>query len=942
MTDIDKQRAIIDRRQLMGELDALAQTSANPADRGPELSAILKRYLAAGREEIQTRFMSDSRGAQAGITSAHEASFLVDQLLRGLYDYTTQKAYPLGNPTVAERLSLVAVGGYGRGELAPHSDIDILFLLPYKMAPYCEQVVEFMLYRLWDLGLKVGQAARTVEDCLRQADGDLTIRTTLLEARYVWGDQTLFDEFRASFAKRIVKGHGEAFYHDKLAERQGRHKHHGGSRYELQPNIKDGKGGLRDLQTLVWLARFVARADTIQVLAEQGLLTQAERATYDKAFNFLWTLRCHLHYLTGRGEERLTFDLQPEIARRLGYTDHAGSKGVERLMKHYFLIAKSVGGLTRYVCAAIESHFFKKPLLRLPTLGILRKELGGLPLQNGRLTIPRPDHFNQNPIDLLRIFRVAQQNDVEIHPAAMTAISHCQRLVDQLREDAEANALFLEMLTANQNAELTLRRLNEVGVLGRFIPDFGRVVAQMQYDMYHSYTVDEHTIFAIGILARIERGELKEEAPIASQVVKDVLSRRVLYLAVLLHDIAKGRAGDHSLLGGDVAEKLCPRLGFEPEETEQVAWLVRYHLLMSNTAFRRDIDDPKTIADFVEMVQSPERLRLLLVLTVADIRAVGPKTWNGWKAQLLRELYHRAEDLMLGGLHTEAREDRAAAAQAELQAELKNWSAEDWDAHAQRGHPAYWLAFPTATLARHARMIREADRDNRPLSVEFHVDKWRAMTEITIYTADAKGLFSQLAGAVALSGASIVDARIFTLKNGKALDTFFVQDTEGGPFDQPAKLAKLTATIRLVLEQPQRILTQLDALPQLAHPAARNFPIIPRVLIDNRASATHTVIEVNGRDRRGLLHRLTAALTSLNFQIFSAKVSTFGHRAVDVFYVRDQFGLKIENEERLKALRAALMDVLTEIEDGIETDTRVTTVDSWPPRPAKKNVTAAQ
>ncbi|WP_374368017.1 [protein-PII] uridylyltransferase [Dongia sp.] len=940
MNAIDNQRAVIDRRRLMAELDALAEGAGDAAAAGAELSAILKRYLAAGREEIQARFMSNSRGAQAGLTSAHEASFLVDQLLRGLFDFTTQKAFPLGNPTVAERLSLIAVGGYGRGELAPHSDIDILFLLPYKMSPYCEQVVEFMLYRLWDLGLKVGQAARSVEECLRQAEGDLTIRTTLLEARYVWGDQQLFEDFRAAFAKRVIKGHGEAFYHEKLAERQGRHKLHGGSRYELQPNIKDGKGGLRDLQTLLWLARFVVRADSIQALVEQGLLTNAERATYDKAFNFLWTLRCHLHYLTGRGEERLTFDLQPEIARRLGYTDHAGSKGVERLMKHYFLVVKSVGGLTRYVCAGIESQCFKKPLLRLPTLGILRKELGGFPLENGRLTIPRADHFNQHPIDLIRIFLVAQQHDVEIHPSAMTAVSHCLRLVDQLREDAAANALFLELLTSTKGAELSLRRLNEVGVLGRFIPDFGRVVAQMQYDMYHSYTVDEHTIFAIGILARIERGELKDEAPIASQVVKDVLSRRVLYLAVLLHDIAKGRAGDHSLLGGDVAEKLCPRLGLTAEETEQVAWLVRYHLLMSNTAFRRDIDDPKTIADFVDLVQSPERLRLLLVLTVADIRAVGPKTWNGWKAQLLRELYHRAEDMMMGGL-TEAREDRAVAALSDLKAELKSWPDEDWTAHTQRGHPSYWLAFPAPTLARHARMMREADREQRALSVEFHVDRWRAMTEITIYTADAKGLFSQLAGAVALSGASIVDARIFTLRNGKALDTFFVQDTEGGPFDQPARLAKLTATIRLVLEQPQRTLAQLDALPQLANPAARNFPIIPRVLIDNRASATHTVVEVNGRDRRGLLHRLTAALTRLNFQIFSAKVSTFGHRAVDVFYVKDQFGLKVENDERLKALRAALMDVLTEIEEPAEGETRVTTLDSWPPRPTK-NVTAAQ
>lgn len=930
MFDIQNQRAIIDRRSVMAELATLAESRPDPSDPGPELVDILKRHLQGGREEIKRRFLTDSRGPQAGLKSAHEASFLIDQLLRCLYDFTTQNAFPLGNPTIAERLTLLAVGGYGRGELAPYSDIDILFLLPYKMSPYCEQVVEFMLYRLWDLGLKVGQATRSVEECMRQAEEDLTIRTNLLEARFVWGDRDLHEEFAKRFRKQVVKGHGDAFYQAKLAERNARHQRHGGSRYTLEPNIKEGKGGLRDLQTLLWLARFVCDAVNMQDMVEHGMLTPAERATYDKAMNFFWTLRCHLHYLTGRGEERLSFDLQPEIARRLGYTDHAGTKGVERLMKHYFLTAKSVGGLTRYICAAIEARLIKKPMLRLPALGILKKELGGFPIEGGRLTIARADHFQQHPIDLLRIFSVAQKHEVEIHPAAMTAMSHALRQVDRLRDDPAANALFLEMLTSDKGPEATLRRLSEVGVLGRFLPDFGRVVAQMQYDMYHSFTVDEHTLFAIGILARIERGELKDDAPIASQVVKEVLSRRVLYLAVLLHDIAKGRAGDHSLLGGEVAERLCPRLGLTEEETEQVAWLVRYHLLMSNTAFRRDIDDPKTIADFVDLVQSPERLRLLLVLTVADIRAVGPKTWNGWKAQLLRELYTRAQNQMMGGLNTNE-EDRAASVVNLLKKELPDWSDEDVTVHAARGHSAYWLAFPPAALGRHARMIRAAEAEQRPLSVEFNVDRWRAMTEVTIYTPDRQGLFSQLAGAMALCGASIVDARIVTLRNGKALDTFFVQDSEGGAFDRPARLAKLSATVTKVLESPEQTLAQLQDLPPLANPAARNFPVIPRVLIDNKASATHTVVEVNGRDRRGLLYYLTATLTKLNLQISSAKVSTFGHRAVDVFYVKDQFGLKVETEARLKTLHATLMAVLVEAEPEEALKSRALTVDSWPP-----------
>src|SRR6185369_14239650 len=322
------------------------------------------------------------------------------------------------------------------------------------------------------------------------------------------------------------------------------------------------------------------------------------------------------------------------------------------------------------------------------------------------------------PIDLLRIFAVAQRHELGLHPVAMTWLTQSARHVDALRTDPTANQLFLDILTG-ENPELTLRRMNEVGVLGRFIPDFGRVVAQMQFDMYHHYTVDEHSLKAIGILWRIERGEIKGEAPIASAMVRQVVSRRVLYLAVLLHDIAKGRRGDHSELGAEVAERLGPRLGLTAEETETVAWLVRYHLIMSNTAFRRDIEDPKTIADFIGVVQSVERLRLLLVLTVADIRAVGPKTWNGWKAQLLRELYNRAEETLSGGLITEGREARVAETLKRLRAELADWSDADFEAHAARGAASYWLSFPLPNLVRQARLIREAEIERRPLSIDY-------------------------------------------------------------------------------------------------------------------------------------------------------------------------------------------------------------------------------
>jgi [protein-PII] uridylyltransferase len=384
----------------------------------------------------------------------------------------------------------------------------------------------------------------------------------------------------------------------------------------------------------------------------------------------------------------------------------------------------------------------------------------------------------------------------------------------------------------------------------------------------------------------------------------------VLYVAVLLHDIAKGRKGDHSVLGAELAEQLCPRLGFTEDQTETVAWLVRNHLVMSNTAFKRDLDDPATIESFAGQVQSMERLRQLLVLTVADIRAVGPKTWNGWKAQLLRDLFNRTEEFLSGGLIFAGREREVDKVLTELKQKLADWPAEDLEAHIERGHPGYWLSFPVPILERHARLVREAELDKRALSVDFRVDTWEAMTEVTIYVPDRVGLVSQLAGACALSGASIVEARIFTLKNGKALDVFAIQDSEGGPFDQPTRLARLTATIERVLGAPDQALAALKTLPPHVNPKISAFPVAPRVLIDNKASAAYTLVEITGRDRRGLVHALTAVLTEQDLRIANAKISTFGHRAVDTFYVKDRFGLKVEAEAKVTAIKAALMDVL--------------------------------
>ncbi|MBI1207660.1 MAG: [protein-PII] uridylyltransferase [Azospirillum sp.] len=904
--------AMTTRRTLKSALSALVASGDRDhfgEGRRSEVLTVLRQALADGRDMVRKNFEA---GQGFGSDCVRQNCTVTDEVLRAIADFAVKHVYPSAGPTVSEDFDVAATGGYGRGELAPGSDIDLLFMLPYKRTARVEQIVEYILYMLWDLGLKVGHAVRSVDDCLRMAKSDITIRTAALECRMIWGRAALFNTFKKRFAKEVMTASGAAYVVSKLGERDDRHRRQGDSRYVLEPNIKESKGGLRDLQTMFWIAKYLYQVEKVEDLVSRGVFLEEEAARFAKAQNFLWTVRCHLHYLTGRPEDRLTFDVQSEIGRRLGYTDHAGTLGVERFMKHYFLIAKDVGDLTRIFCAALEAESKRPPRFNLLRFNLGRsKEIDGFRLDGERLNLRHERQFREEPLDTIRLFHVAQQNDLDIHPQALRALTRALGGVAKLRNDPEANRLFLDILTGPKDPEIALRRMNEAGVIGRFVPDFGRVVAQMQYDMYHAYTVDEHTLFALGFLHRIETGQLKGELPLASRVFHKLVSRRALYVALLLHDIAKGRGGDHSELGAKVALRLCPRLGLSPEETETVSWLVRRHLVMSATAFKRDVEDETTVRKFSELVQSPERLRLLLVLTTADIKAVGPGRWNAWKEALLGELYHHAEDMISGNLTADGRGSRIAAAQEALRLQLKDWATEEVDRFVALGYPAYWLSFDPESHARHARMAREAERIDAPLTIRHRVQRDREVTEVTFYTPDHPGLFAQLAGSLALSGANIVDARIFTMTNGRALDVFSVQDASvGGPFEAGDKLARLAVLTKQILAGQTRPLKDLASRTSNLPSRTRVFTVLPRVLIENNASASHTVIEVNGRDRPGLLYDLTRALTDLTLQISSAKVSTYGHKAIDVFYVKDVFGLKISHETKLAHIREKLIDVL--------------------------------
>jgi len=876
----------------------------------------LKCYLDEGRVEAENLLIEK----QNGLVCARNLSGHMDRLVRIVHDAVVRHLYPADNPSSSERLAIVATGGYGRGTLAPGSDVDLLFLLPYKQTAWSESVVEAMLYVLWDLKLKVGHATRSVEDCIREATADMTIRTSLLEARFLFGDRDLYEALISRFDKEIVATSASDFVDAKLKERDARVAKAGASRYLVEPNVKDGKGGLRDLNTLFWIAKYVYRVRQPEELVKAGLFTPEEFKLFARCEEFLWRVRCHMHFATGRAEERLTFDLQRVIAERIGFAGRGGLSAVERFMKAYFLIAKDVGDLTAIVCAELEARQAKRRPVLDRMFGRFRRRRGGalegedFIIDNNRINVHADDAFERDPVNLIRLFWLADRHNLPIHPDATRLATRSLKLIGpSLRNDPEANKLFLELLTSKNAPEVVLRRMNEAGVLGRFIPDFGRIVAMMQFNMYHHYTVDEHLIRSIGVLTEIEAGHLGHDHPLAHQIIGTIHNRRALYVAVFLHDIAKGRPEDHSEAGAVIARKLGPRFGLTEAETETVAWLVEHHLLMSNTAQSRDLSDPATIKNFAEIVQTMERLKLLLVLTIADIRAVGPGTWTGWKGQLLRTLYYETE-VALGGASDLARSERVRLVQEQLRAGLPDWTDAEFDSYAARLTPAYWLKTDEARRVKQARFVREAEKTGRTVATAYETDQFRGVTELTVLSPDHPRLLAIVTGACAAAGGNIVDAQIFTTTDGMALDTIVLSRAFDRDEDELRRAERVARAIERALKGEVKIADLVEG--KRPSKPSRAFHVPPEVSIDNSLSSRQTVIEVSGLDRPGLLYDLTTALGKLNLNIASAHIVTFGEKAVDVFYVTDLTGTKVTHAGRQATITRTLLDVFKTEETG--------------------------
>lgn len=869
---------------------------------------ILNTAQKRGREQIAQAFAASPFDAR-GMTRAY--TYLTDQLVLATLRFSVDVLHPKPNPTESEKLSVIAVGGYGRGEMAPFSDVDLLFLIPYKATGWTESVVESMLYMLWDMKLKVGHSTRTIKDCIRLGAEDFTIQTALLEHRFVAGDHKLAVKLRKDLNRDLFSGTGTDFIEAKLEERDRRHEKQG-QRYVVEPNVKEGKGGLRDLHSLFWIAKYIYKVDKVSDLVGKGVFRAEEYDTFQAAEDFLWAVRGHLHLLTGRATEQLTFDMQAQVANAMGYEDNGGRRGVEIFMQAFFRHATTVGDLTRIFLSSLEAlHVKAEPLLER-IFRRKRKVKDGYEVVHNRLSVQDEASFLANKLNLLRIFEEALRTGMLIHPDAMRLIKANLKLIDdQMRTDPEAQRIFYDLLLKHGNPERALRRMNELGVLAAFIPEFEPIVAMMQFNMYHSYTVDEHIIQTIANLAMIEKNELQEELPVASSILERGVNRKVLYTALLLHDIGKGQPEDHSILGARIVRKVAPRLGLKQDEVDTVEWLVRYHLLMSDMAQKRDIADPRTVRDFAKAVQTVKRLDLLCVLTVCDIRGVGPNTWNNWKAVLIRALYRQTERALETGLEDLNRENRGAEAKKALRDALAEWPRKDLQIETARHYDPYWQGLHVTAHVAFAELLRGIGEGD--VRIDLHPDEDRDATRACFVMSDHPGIFARLAGALALVGANVVDARSYTTKDGYVTDAFWIQDSEGNAYEAN-KLPRLRQMIEKTLRGEVVAREALKSRDKVKK-REKAFRVPTHITFDNEGSEIYTIIEVDTRDRPGLLYDLARTLADSNVYIANAVIATYGEQVVDTFYVKDMFGLKYYSESKQKTLEKRLREAIS---DGVE------------------------
>ncbi|MBI1365310.1 MAG: [protein-PII] uridylyltransferase [Alphaproteobacteria bacterium] len=866
-----------------------------------EAGARLKAILAERRRAI-------TRDYARGDIAAEKFAECAEEAVLALYEAGARLF-----PELANGLAIAAVGGFGRGRLAPFSDIDLLFLEAPK-GPDIRPLLDFILYPLWDAGLKVGHGVHTPASAVDFAKGDMVARTAYLDARRLAGPVALYADFAKRYDK-LRKHTKKEFAAAKDRERDERHERSEESRFLAEPDVKEGKGGLRDIHTIRWLYKYDFERDIDDPKAPKKLLSTEDIRALKKCERFLWSVRFQLHDLRGRADERLSFDIQPALAARLGYHDRAGISAAERLMKHFFLNAMHIGRLTRIFSAKLEEqHLGLSPraLKALPK-ALLADEAGpkaNLKLKFGRLAFDSPARARAHPVDFFRLFRAfAKRPDLDFHPDALAVVAAgVANVTTDVRNDPVVAKLFLATLTEAKDPVKTLRVMEETGLLGKYIPSFGKTIGRIEYGLYRRFSIDENVFQSIGVLKEIENGGAKALHPIATSILARAGDKAPFYVALLLHETAWSLRDKSPEAAERLVGRIARRLGLDADDAALVSWCVARRLDMVRTAERRNLAEPHAIARFAELVGDKRRLDLLLVLSVCHLRVVGVYSWDDWTRRQLTELYYGAEAWLAGGDKAldERLEERARKVREAAGALLKDWRASERDAFLDRLSGAMYRTVEPEMVARIADLARAAQEEGASAAVAARLAA--GDVEAIVYADDRTGLLADLAGAVAAGGASVRAVQAMTTADGKAVDIFTIQSADGAPIEEPELVRRLHA----------KLLAAAKAAPKSAPEPARRFgdrrsifEVKPAVRLDLEASAESVVVEAEGRDRPGLLHDLAAALAEIGVTIISAHVATYGERAVDAFYLQDAPGYKITNKRRLQSIERRLLSVLS-------------------------------
>jgi [protein-PII] uridylyltransferase len=845
--------------------------------------SVFRQVLDRGTELLRERFAADED---------------IEELVRDrarLVDIALRAAWKSHAGRYAGDLALIAVGGYGRGELHPCSDIDIMVLLPKSDSADWQPDIERFLALLWDIGLEVGHSVRSIDDCQRESLADIGVATTLFEARLLAGPESLFAGMRRALAPDRLWSSLD-FFEAKVKEQTERHHRYFDTAYNLEPNVKSSPGGLRDIQTIGWVAKRHFGTETLDELIAHGFLTREELRKLKVGQKFLWKVRFGLHVLTGRREDRLLFDYQIKLAKLFGYEDASFTLAVEQLMQKYYRTVMDVSLLNEMLLQLFREAILTQSAAPLPINARFQ-------IRNDYLEVTRPEVFSRHPSALLELFVLLQQNP-QLHGVRAETIrligTHVPLIDEEFRQNPRHHRLFMEILCAPVGVTHELRRMNLYGVLGRYIPAFGRVVGRMQYDLFHAYTVDAHTLFVVSNLRRFTIEKFNHEFPTMSQIMQSLPRQELAYLAALFHDIAKGRGGDHSELGAVDAEAFCLEQGLGRYEARLVAWLVRNHLILSITSQKKDISDPEVIRDFAQRVGDQTHLDYLYVLTVADVRGTNPKLWNAWKARLFEEFYERTKRALRRGLETPVdQEELIRDTQTAAREKLPEMPRAQVDRVWAQWTDAYFLRYSPEEIAWHTTLLARRDPgEDKPLVAIRQLSE-RGGTAVLTYTPRRLHSFARTTAVLDQMGLNVVDARLILSANGFSLETYVVLEDSGNVINDRGRIAEIERGLGRNLQQPEDSpLTVTRRAPR----QVRMFSTPTQVNFSLDERNHRTILELIAADRPGLLSEVGKVFKAERVAINGAKIMTVGERAEDVFYITETDGSQLQEEsfERVK------------------------------------------